>query len=51
MKVLVSVDVETTNQGEAIGLVSQLMRKVEWPDEVNTVEVGEMEEVESGTVS
>lgn len=46
-RILVAVDVETDNTELAVTLVSHLLRKVEWPNEVVNVEVGEAEEVES----
>lgn len=42
-RVLVAVDVDTESAGEAVAIVQQLMRKVEWPNEIDCVEVGEAE--------
>lgn len=43
-RILVAIDVNTADTGTAIALVSQMMRKVEWPEEIDSVEVGEVEE-------
>lgn len=40
-RILVAVDVEVDDIGTALALTAQMMRKVEWPDEVVNVEIGE----------
>lgn len=45
-RVLIAVDLAGVTTGEAVATVTQLMKHVEWPEEVETVEVGEVEEEE-----
>lgn len=40
-RILVAVDVDVEDTGTALALVAQMMRRVEWPDEVTDVEIGE----------
>lgn len=40
-RVLVAIDVNVEDTESALSLVSLLLRRVEWPLEVETVEVGE----------
>jgi hypothetical protein len=48
-RILVAVDVsDSIDLGTAINIVALMMRKVEWPDTVENVEIGECEEVEVG---
>lgn len=51
VRVIVAVDVATDNTEVALNIVQHLLRKVEWPIEIESVEVGEADETETEEVN